>query len=166
MAGLERRLVELDEMLKVLAACRKEHVEYVLIGGAALNFHGLVRATEDIDLFVRPTPENIARLRQALRAVYSDPSIDEISADDLSGDYPVVRYAPPTGQLFLDIIGRVGEFAQYDDVDAQEIEVRGVGVRVATPRSLYWLKKGTLRAIDRADAEALREKFGLGDTEE
>jgi len=157
--------MELDEMLKVLAACGKEQVEYVLIGGAALNFHGLVRATEDIDLFVRPSHENIARLRQALLAVYADPAISEISADDLSRDYPVIRYAPPTGELFLDILGRVGEFARYDDLEAQEIDVSGVKVRVATPRTLYWLKRGTLRTIDRADAEALREKFGFHDTE-
>jgi len=39
--------------------------------------------------------------------------------------------------------------------------VSGVKIRVATPRTLYWLKKGTLRPIDRADAEALREKFHL-----
>ena len=97
--------MELDDMLKVLAACGKEQVEYVLIGGAALNFHGLVRATEDIDLFVRPTPDNIARLRQALWSVYTDPSIDEISAGDLNGDYPVVRYSPPEGTLFIDILG-------------------------------------------------------------
>lgn len=158
--------MELDEVFKVLAACGRELVEYVLIGGAALNFHGLVRATEDIDLFVRPTSENIARLRRALWSVYSDPSIDEISAEDLSGDYPVIRYSPPNGELFLDILGRIGEFAKYDDLKAQEIEISGVTIRVATPSCLYWLKKGTLRAIDRADAQALREKFDLSDLEE
>jgi hypothetical protein len=36
-------------------------------------------------------------------------------------------------------------------------------VRVATPRMLYRMKRHTVRPIDRADAEALREKFDLGD---
>ena len=40
--------------------------------------------------------------------------------------------------------------------------VEGVPVRVATPATLYRMKKDTLRPIDRADAAALREKFRLG----
>lgn len=96
--------MELDEALRVLASLEKEEVEYVLVGGAAMTFHGLVRATEDLDFFVRPTPENIERLRKALKAVWDDPSIDEISTEDLLGDYPAVRYYPPEGELFLDIM--------------------------------------------------------------
>jgi hypothetical protein len=34
---------------------------------------------------------------------------------------------------------------------------------VASPRTLYDLKKGTLRAIDQQDSEALRRLFDLGD---
>jgi Nucleotidyl transferase AbiEii toxin, Type IV TA system len=154
--------MDLDEAMKVLAAFERERVEYVLVGGAALNFHGLIRATEDIDVFVRPTAENVARLRQALKSVYdNDPNLDEISEVDLAGDYPAVRYYPPSGDLFLDIVSRLGEFARYEDLEAEEIDHAGVMVRVATPRTLYWLKKGTVRDIDRFDAEALRQKFGL-----
>ena len=57
-----------DELLRVLQAFQMEGLEYVLIGATAMGFHGLVRATEDLDLFVRATPENIDRLRRALRA--------------------------------------------------------------------------------------------------
>lgn len=41
--------------------------------------------------------------------------------------------------------------------------VEGVAVRVATPATLYRMKKDTVRPIDRADAAALREKFGIVD---
>lgn len=155
--------MELDEVMKVLAAFERERVDYILVGGTAVNFHGLIRATEDIDVFIRPTAENVARLREALKAVYDDPNVDEISAEDLAGDYPAVRYYPPSGDLFLDIVSRLGEFARYEDLEVQEIDHDGVKVRVATPRTLYWLKKGTVRDIDRFDAEALRQKFGLED---
>jgi hypothetical protein len=155
--------MELDEVMKVLAAFERERVEYVLVGGVAVNFHGLIRATEDLDVFVRPTAENVARLRDALKSVYDDPSIDEISEVDLAGDYPAVRYYPPSGDLFLDIVSRLGEFARYEDLEVQEIDSGGIKVRVATPKTLYWLKKGTVRDIDRFDAEALRQKFGLED---
>jgi hypothetical protein len=153
--------MEVDEALKVLASLEKEGVDYVLVGGAALTIHGLVRATEDLDLFVRPTAENIERLRRALQSLYQDPSIDEISTNDLLGDYPAVRYYPPSGELFLDILTRLGEFATFDSLEAQEVEWNGVKVRVASPKTLYWMKKDTIRDIDRLDAERLREVFGL-----
>ncbi|HEX4966632.1 MAG TPA: nucleotidyl transferase AbiEii/AbiGii toxin family protein [Thermoanaerobaculia bacterium] len=155
--------MDLDEALRVLASLEKEGVEYILVGGAAVTMHGLVRATEDLDFFVRPTPENVDRLRKALKAVYNDPSVDEISTEDLLGDYPAVRYYPPEGELFLDIMTRLGEFATYESLEFQEIDYEGVKVRIATPRILYWLKKGTVRDIDRSDAARLKEKFKLGD---
>ncbi len=157
--------MELQEALRVLASLEKEQVEYILIGGAAMTFHGLVRATEDLDFFVRPTADNVERLRKALRAVYDDPSIDEISTEDLLGDYPSVRYYPPEGELFLDIFTRLGELATYDSLEFREVESNGVKIRLATPRTLYWLKKGTVREIDHIDAERLREEFRLDDGE-
>ena len=155
--------MELKEALRVLASLEKERVEYILIGGAAITFHGLVRSTEDLDFFVRPTADNIDRLRKALRAVYDDPLIDEISTEDLLGDYPSVRYYPPEGELFLDILTRIGEFATYESLEFREVESNGVKIRLATPRTLYWLKKGTVREIDHIDAERLRREFHLDD---
>ena len=155
--------MKLDEALEVLASLQREQVDYVLVGGAALTFHGLVRATEDLDIFVRPTAENIERLKQALRVVYDDPNIDEISAEDLMGDYPSVRYYPPNVDLFLDILTRLGEFATFESLQAEEVESDGVKIKIASPRTLYWMKKDTVRDIDRMDAQNLRERFRLED---
>jgi hypothetical protein len=148
-----------DEMLRLMAALNARRVEYVLVGGGALNVLGLVRATEDLDLFVRPTVENIERLKQALGDVWHDAEIAQILPSDLMGEYPAVRYGPPSGSLYLDILTRLGEFAAYEDLEAQTIEVRGVPVRVATPRTLHWMKRGTVRPLDHADAQALRDNF-------
>jgi hypothetical protein len=41
------------------------------------------------------------------------------------------------------------------------MDVEGVPARVATPGTLYRLKRDTVRPIDRANAAALKEKFGL-----
>jgi hypothetical protein len=60
----------------------------VLIGGAALNAHGLVRATEDLDVFIAPNAQNVERLKQPLRSVWNDPCIDEIDAAELCGTTP------------------------------------------------------------------------------
>ena len=151
-----------DEVMRVLRAFEAAGLEYVLIGAAAMGFHGLVRATQDLDLFVRPTPQNIEKLRAALRVAYQgDPSIDEISTADLLGDYPAVRYVPPAGDLYFDVMTRLGEVASFETIDAEIKEVDGTHVRVATPAALYRLKKGTVRAQDQVDAAALRERFSL-----
>lgn len=153
-----------DEILRVLRAFEVSGLEYVLIGATAMGFHGVVRATEDVDLFIRATAENVERLRTALRASYADdPHIDEISAADLLGEYPAVRYYPPSGDVYFDVLTRLGEAATFETVDAETKEIEGIRVNVATPAALYRLKKGTVRATDHQDAAALRERFNLKD---
>ncbi len=149
----------LDKTLEVIARLNDEEVEYVVIGGVALNLHGLVRATEDLDVFVRPQSDNIAALRRALRRVWDDPEIEQITAEDLCGSYPAVRYGPPDGSLPLDILTRLGELARFDDLEYEVVEVEGVAIRVATPKTLLWLKAHTIRPQDHADAAALRIAF-------
>lgn len=151
----------LDDALRVIASLNRSGVDYVIVGGVAMNLHGLVRATEDLDIFIRPEADNVERLRDALRALWSDPSIEEITADDLCGDYPAVRYGPPEGTLYLDILTRLGKATRFSDLEVEEREVAGVRARVATPLTLYRMKRDTVRPIDHADAAALRAAFGL-----
>ncbi|MBI5240307.1 MAG: nucleotidyl transferase AbiEii/AbiGii toxin family protein [Elusimicrobia bacterium] len=155
--------MDLGRVFEVFRALDREGVRYVLIGGAALNLHGLARATQDLDLFLDARPENVERLKAALRSVFADPEIDDISAEDLAGDYPTVRYAPPQDPFVIDLIARLGDRFRFEDLEAEERLVEGVRVRVASPRTLYLLKKDTVRPIDQADAEALRRRFGLGE---
>ena len=152
-----------DEILRVLRAFEAAGLEYVLIGATAMGFHGVVRATEDVDLLIRPTADNVAKLRTAFRAVYDDPQIEEISTADLLGDYPAVRYYPPTGDLYFDVLTRLGEAVSFESVDAETKRSEGIAVRVATPAALYRMKKGTVRAKDHQDAAALRARFDLKD---
>ena len=136
-------------------------------GATAMGFHGVVRATEDVDMLVRAAPESIQRFRAALRAAFAnDPTVEEIRAEDLLGDYPAVRYYPPRGDLYLVVMTRLGEMASFDSVESELKEIEGVRVRVATPAALHRLKRGTVRAIDRQDAAALRERFDLIDDQD
>src|SRR6187549_2515356 len=50
-------------MLSILNA---ESVEYLIVGAYAMAAHGLPRATGDIDIWVRATPENASRVINAL----------------------------------------------------------------------------------------------------
>lgn len=80
-----------------------------------MGFHGLVRATEDLDILIRATAENVERLKGAFRSAYdNDPNVDEVEAADLLGDYPAVRYYPPSGDLYFDVMTRLGEVASFD----------------------------------------------------
>jgi hypothetical protein len=156
--------VDHDEIIRALRAFETVGLEYVLIGATALGFHGVVRATEGIDLFIRATAENVERLRAALRQAYDDdPHINEISSADLLGEYPAIRYYPPTGDLYFDVLTRLGESASFETVDAEVKEIQGTKVRVATPLALYRLKQGTIRTQDHLDAAVLRERFNLKD---
>lgn len=156
-------MIDLDRFLVLLRALNREGVEYVVVGAVALGLHGLARATEDVDLFVRPTLDNVAGLKRALSAVWSDPEIETIDADELAGEFPVVRYGPPDGAFTLDILARLGERFAFDDIETGVVELEGEPVRVATPRMLYVMKRDTVRPLDHADAAALRRTFGLVD---
>ncbi len=151
-----------DEILDVLRAFKEQELQYVLIGAAAMGFHGIVRATEDLDLFIRATADNVERLKRAFRVVYSDdPNIDEIRADDLLGEYPAIRYYPPSGSLYFDIMTRLVDLASFETIESVVMEVEGIPVSVATAHALYRLKKNTVRPLDRHDVEALRRQFDL-----
>lgn len=87
-----------------------------------------------------------------MRASYDrDPHIDEISDADLLGDYPAVRYYPPSGDLYFDVLTRLGEMARFETVESEIKDFAGTRVPVATPAALYRLKKGTVWAKDRDD---------------
>ena len=155
-------VLDYEAVKRVLAALEREGVRYVVFGAAALNFHGLARFTEDLDLFVAPEVENVEALKRALRSVFDDPHIDEISADDLLGDYPAVQYVPPSGTFHIDILVRLGEAFRYEDLEVQRLPFEELTISVASPASLYRMKRDTVRLKDQADAELLKERFGLG----
>lgn len=152
-----------QKVLKLLSELNQRQVAYKVIGGIAMNLHGVVRATEDLDIFVEPTAENVERLKGALRAVWQDPAIDEIRFEDLAGDYPAVAYGPPDGSFTVDILTRLGEAYDYQGVES-EIRVYGpLQVPLATPGMLYRMKRDTVRPKDRLDAGILYELFDLED---
>lgn len=154
-------MLEMETLVKLAAAMNREGVEYVVFGGAAVNLHGVMRQTEDLDIFVRPDAANVAALKRTLRSVWNDPNIDDIRDDDMMGDYPSVRYYPMGGEFFIDFVSRLGEAFAYDDLDVEVHDVDGVPIRIVTPATLYRMKRHTVRPKDWGDAAALRDKFHL-----
>lgn len=153
--------MEFDTLKQLVQALEGRGVRYAIFGAVAMTLHGLVRTTEDLDLFLAPTAENVARLRAALYDVYDDPHIDEISAEDLLGDYPSVRYVPPDGSFYIDILVRLGDAFTFADLETVRVPLEGLAATVVSPRTLYRMKKESVRLKDQADAEMLRRRFDL-----
>ena len=147
----------------VLAALERHGVRYAVFGAVALNLHGLARFTEDLDLFIEPERNNIDVVVLSLNEVFSDPTLDEISADDLLGEYPAIQYVPPEGTFRLDLLTRLGEAFAFSDLEIERVPFDGLTVSVASPRTLLRMKRDTVRLKDKADAEMLRRQFDLGE---
>ena len=153
--------MDYEVIKRVLAALESRGVKYVIFGAVALNLHGLARATEDLDLFIAPEEANIDRLKMALRDVFDDPEIDHITALDLLGEYPAVQYNPPEGAFHIDILTRLGEAFTFSDLELERVPYQDLTVTVVSPRTLYKMKKDTVRPQDRVDADVLRRRFNL-----
>jgi hypothetical protein len=153
--------MDFEAVKRILAAFESRGVVYAVFGAVALNLHGLARFTQDLDVFIAADEANVERLKAALRDVYDDPEIDNITAADLLGDYPAVQYNPPHTRFYIDILTRLGEAFRFSDLETERVPYGDLMVTVVTPRTLYRMKKDTVRLHDRADAELLRRRFEL-----
>lgn len=153
--------MEIDDVLRIVDALEDEGVRYALFGAMAMAVHGVDRATRDIDLFLAADAENVERLRRALRRVFDDPEIDQITAEDLAGDYPAIQYGPPDVDFTIDLVSRLGDVYTYRDLETTVVDVGGHAVTVVTPATLFEMKRDTVRGRDRDDAERLRRAFDL-----
>lgn len=73
------------DFLDMLSALNAAGAEYLLVGAYAMAAHGHPRATADIDFWVRPTPENAARVMQALTS-FRAPLLGLTEADLTNND--------------------------------------------------------------------------------
>jgi len=140
---------------RLLASLEKNKVDYILIGGYAVALYGIPRATNDIDIFVKPDEENFKRLREALKVLFDDDSIDEIILSD-KDDYKVTRYGTPEGYA-IDIITGLGETFNYFNIESNEVFIDNLKIKIASIDSLIKLKENTFRSIDKEDVFMLKE---------
>jgi hypothetical protein len=157
-------MIDFNRVLSIVEAFNRENVDYKIFGGVAVNLHGLPRTTDDVDFFVDPAPENVVRIKRALRSIWDDPHLDEIQDDEMIGAYPSFSYEPPDEPFTIDVVSRLGEAFIYTDLESQTLEIRGVAVRFVTAETLYRMKRDTVRPIDKIDALRLRDRFDLKDS--
>jgi hypothetical protein len=140
---------------ELLELFNKHKVEYLIVGGYALAFHGAPRFTGDIDLFVRPARDNAKRILDALDE-FGFGSLD-LSEKDFTTPGQVIQLGVPP--VRIDIITRVSgvswEKANLDKVPGQYDQTL---VFFIGREDFITNKKATGRKKDAADIEALGEK--------
>lgn len=129
-------------------------VEYMIVGGYALAFHGAPRYTGDIDIFVKPTLENARRILTALDE-FGFGSLGLTVEDFERPDNIVQLGVPPVRiDLITSITGVSWEDALSDCVDGKygELPVKYIGLNEFISN-----KRATGRKKDLSDLEALGE---------
>ncbi len=138
----------------------EEMVEYLVIGGMAVNYYGYHRSTGDLGLWVAVTAENENRLASALKRFgFSDQTL---SRRPLLARPKFIRIGQPPVQVEIhtEIAGVDFPtcFARSEICSIQEIQVRFIGLA-----DLRRNKQAAGRTKDLADLEALPEAPGPAD---
>jgi len=127
-------------------------IEYLLIGGVAYNFHAPPRATKDLDLWVRPTRENMVRLIEAIRE-FGFPTTD-LQVDDLVENRRVLMLGRVPYRLDL-LTSPVG--LQWASAWRRRVAGKydGVPLPILSVRDLIAAKRAAGRPRDLADVDVL-----------
>jgi hypothetical protein len=130
--------------------------EFLLVGGWAVILYGHVRATDDMDIFVRPTAENSERVFAALEAFGAPLWAHAVAPRHFASEGDAYRFgiAPLKIEVLTKISGVSFEEALQDsktfELDGRQIPYIGKSALIAN-------KKSAARFKDLADVEALED---------
>ncbi|MFZ4633991.1 MAG: DUF6036 family nucleotidyltransferase [Saprospiraceae bacterium] len=146
----------LDENFKTfIRLLNEKNVEYLVIGGYAVAFHGYPRYTKDLDFWVYAQPDNADKLISAI-AEFGLGSIGLKKEDLLDKDNVIqLGYEPNRIDLIIDLEG-----LNFNACYAQRVEALFEGLRVPFIHldDLLKNKLSTGRMKDKLDAKMLRKK--------
>ena len=141
-----------QDFKELLLAFNAHDVEYLIVGAHALAAHGHVRATKDLDLWVRPDKSNAQKVLQAL-SDFGAP-LSEVTADDFSRKDSIFQIGMPP--LRIDVITDV-DGVEFEEAwpDRLETSFGGVHAFVISRHHLITNKKTVARLQDLADVQQL-----------
>jgi predicted nucleotidyltransferase len=147
-----------DELLRRLA---EADVEFVVVGGLALNAWGVIRGTKDVDVVVSPERENLRRVATVAVDAHGHVQQGEallgsefsIAAALAAGDQVAIE----TDLGRLDVVQGLDGIPTFDDLRsrATEAEILGSKVWVCSLEDLKSMKRAAGRTRDLADLEDL-----------
>jgi len=138
----------------ILSIFNEEKVEYLLVGAYALAAHGFVRATGDIDLWIRCSEENAERV---ISALIKFGALSDLTADDLKKPELIfqIGIAPRRIDILTSIDGVTFEEAW---AMRKKITVEDMSVQVISRPHLLQNKKKAGRPKDKADVAWLEKE--------
>jgi hypothetical protein len=143
---------DFEELLRLLEETK---VEYLIVGGYAVAFHGFPRFTKDIDIYYNISSQNIQKLQKALLKFGFSSEDVPLDLFYTKGNIITFGVEPVRVDIINDISGV--EFS-----DAWENKIRGrygdVEVSFISKIDLIKNKQSTLRLQDKADVEKLLEE--------
>ena len=142
--------------LDMLKCLNKAGVDYIMVGGWAVNLHGYVRATIDLDIWILADLENARKVYAAL-GEFGVP-LAGVSPDDFAADGTIFQIG--VAPCRIDVINKI-DGVKYADAAPRAIEktIEGVPIRIISREDLIANKRASGRTKDLADAEILE---GLG----
>jgi uncharacterized nucleotidyltransferase DUF6036 len=146
---------------RILRALAEHGVDYVLIGGLAVQTHGHVRTTNDADLIPAPDPANLERLAATLRSL--DARVLNPGQEDIEIDAKMLPKATiwqfVTRDGGIDVMHEVPGGRPYADLSERALRVRlgDVEVPVVDLDDLIQMKLAHGRPVDLADVAALTD---------
>lgn len=145
-----------DDFRDVLVALSDAGVEFVLIGGWAMAVHGRARATEDLDVLVRATPENSARVFAALAAFGAPVGPHGVDRNTFGTEGPAYRIGMKP--LRIEVLTRISGVS-FDDAASAPLRttVDGRAVSVIGRDALLRNKRASGRHKDLDDVEWLEQ---------
>ncbi len=146
---------------RIFAALDTHGVEYVVIGGLAVQVHGHVRMTNDVDLIPAPTLENLERLAAALWDL--DARVLKPGSEHLRVDARMLpratRWQLSTRHGDIDVLHDAPGAAPFSQLRERALVI-AMGdhpIPVASRDDLIRMKRATGRPVDLADIAALTE---------
>jgi len=146
--GQKSRPPTIDDLVSVCRRLNEAGAKYILIGGFAINYYGFPRATEDIDLLVDPSADNILKIKEAL-SFLPDNAIEEIAPGDVE-KYAVVRVAD---EIVIDLLKKACEMT-YKEAGVEYFKFKGVNIPIADISTMIKTKQG-VRPRDKEDLSFL-----------
>ena len=144
-----------SDLREFVALLNSNEVEYLVVGGYAVAYHGYPRLTKDIDILVNAIPENAAKLENAL-IDFGFESVG-LTASDFTKPNQIIQlgYPPNRIDLLTSINGVDFEQAWQRRV---EVDLEGVPSKVIGREDLISSKLASGRPQDLADARKLQRR--------
>ena len=154
-----------DFYIDVLNSFQKNDVEYMVVGGHAVNFHGHIRATLDMDLWVDTNDSNLMKLNKAfLDLEYNEESITSALAH-LKNEHMIKI---PKDNALIDILDSFMIKSDFSDCykNCEIAEIDGVHIKVIGFKDLIECKYKSNRPKDLLDVKNLQELRKIRDNKQ